>query len=544
MLIAKRYLGKTAGHLAIECALVFSISFSTNTQSRGNSHSSGSTTSASKNNNKTCPRELFRQVSIGDTRGGYLGFFSGVTADDACRTKLKRHIKSPSDLEKLIDQTDEYGTGTSSFISSCAKNWKSKSNCTRNSPCTRLSEDQQFSAVGDYYYNMTNLRLTAMSSFEGIAAIDRLTGSPVLQGHSNLSDGDIPGIGDYVSKFKSEKACLQHQPDEFHAALDQTKTAVKNLEIIRNKLKSLKYKRCPPGRSCYRDPALAKNLLNARASILRILPWLNTDTFKDVVNGKKKPKEESLGWFLEKGLGEIRSGLSEELTEMKEISNCIHGGNGCIKKHLEKLAEIPSVEPDKEGFRRLKDNDREGAEALFEMGNGQCRRDIRVAKKQTGEVINSALIGAALTVGTFGVGALASASINGAKISAMAARFPKSIQALEVATNRGLTTVATKFPTSVKLAQAAAFGADGLWLGASGSDALNECNNHIASQISQEASESVKRGEISCTTAQINNISISTLSRSCVMSASMAAIDALPFTPAVFSTIRKVKAAK
>jgi len=159
-------------------------------------------------------------------------------------------------------------------------------------------------------------------------------------------------------------------------------------------------------------------------------------------------------------------------------------------------------------------------------------------------VINSALIGAALTVGTFGVGALASASINGAKISAMAARFPKSIQALEVATNRGLTTVATKFPTSVKLAQAAAFGADGLWLGASGSDALNECNNHIASQISQEASESVKRGEISCTTAQINNISISTLSRSCVMSASMAAIDALPFTPAVFSTIRKVKAAK
>lgn len=536
-----------------------------------------------------CPEALFDQVVERDKQKGafglandleYLGkdYNQGSTAHEKCQNpEGDPQITSALELEHVIQGMDELDLGTAvqpGHIHSCLAHRKDG-----------VSEEDKRATVANYYYLSNRLKMGSKANMEGVAGIDRLLGGDFMKGYPSHYNSRIPGTGDLAAQLKSDPACKERAPnDELQKMAEQTQHALKALVDLRKRQKQNR-KRIgrANGKIVAVNKELDEKLTKSIAAITSAFPWLTSPAFEDIVhgphpiehkahrrNGGSKGVEnkqihlwttENIQSHLVQHLKDSRAAMIAQTKSYQQAAECIHSNkHGCLNDHVDSIAASPEI--DFSHFsdlttQKLKVNSitPEKADKLssayMELSMGVCRQEYRNSKEKTAEVVESTVFNVALTAATFGASAYAMAAIKAAQ--AAAAAGGKSLNIYQAS---------SKVPNVAKVAFASALGADVHWVGPSARDALEQCAGEVAMNADRkggsveyqddgmakliEPAAPQDFNKINCSTDAGRDLAIARESRNCILSVSLAAVDALPLLPPLahsFASLRKTNSA-
>ncbi|MEO5668873.1 MAG: hypothetical protein ABIR96_12505 [Bdellovibrionota bacterium] len=495
-----------------------------------------------------CPEALFDQIASGDhSSGGWLAAVkpmiywmdtSVLKGADSCRNYLTNTFKNPFELEKLFSKIPELSLGPEHDMLA--------SRCLIGSPAAaRMQSEDRYAAVADYVALMTRLKTGTVGDIETIAAIDRTLGQPVLAGVPDFDNKEVPGSKDAVVQISGDPRCTESRTADFDGMVSQTLSAFASLQEIAQKSainhhKALGVRDRGPGTVI--DEAVQTKLDQAREAILNNFSWMKSKEFEPLMgqryvqHGRGRSFDQwskgSIEDTLKKHLQNARQGLVEQVTRFKDAGVCIHSPQlNCLNKSFKALSETPDINlsgilkniHDRQQTRFTK----EEAFAIGGLGTSECRQSIRELKKEANDTARSFVGNTALTVATFGAGAYANIALRGVEAGGFASKIPAMTKVIQ--------SVGTKFPLSLRLAQGTVFGSDGLWLGEAGVSAYAKCFGKMETAITRDT-RSLSR-QISCGNVTVGKVSAEIANRNCLLEASMAAVNALPFLPKVVGKV-------
>ncbi len=469
---------------------------------------------------ESCPEALLYQIKKQDLKAGgsklseWLGLnFSGIDMSRGCRFLLTKTFPTPQDLESFFLSQNEINLGrrgSQPFVSQCMARAK-------------LSTDQQYAALTEYYYTMNRVSRSAQAQLGVITFADRMLGLPPLKDTEIPYDKNLPGSRQYYWDTRNNPDCQKSAKEDFNAMVQDTQKALFKLSAIEAEEKL--YQGSRTQRALPPNPQRLAQLKKAREAILRTVYWLESPNFSNLIGKryihprsgtKDQWSAEYLSERLSNHLRELKSGAQNEIKQLSSVASCLHSSAAdvdCIAQtapHLLKTLPMNMEQLFSKPEKSASDSDLKKYQAALALGAGECRAKNREEKAKANQVASDAIVQTVLTVATAGAGHVYHAS--------------------KAAMGAAAAGAATKLPVAVQMARGFTLGADTAWLGVSGQDALNECNKIIQTTLAFNQHNQHSSPTTSCQSSMSASNPVFA-DRSCTLSAIMAAVDGLPFVP-------------
>lgn len=403
-----------------------------------------------------CPTSLIinteedAKISVRNWYGRKEGY-----SDEFCFNALSKVVETPDAIElsrRLASHPlTSLGKNGSTLSASCINSIK--------------DPDRRKFFVAEYHSNMARLKITSLASLESISAIDSLLGKRSLENIKCPKDG-MPAV---VENCKKLKACEAQGGLEVQA---------KELEAIYPHYRELKRKFDNLKHFRKEFPVLFEEIEKKIQAIEFIYPTLKGKDFLRKLDPKKRNFSEALQRQLEK----TREKILEQFNQYQTGVACMQGTGECTKfDEILATASPLSVEDfsQGEGFSK------EDAEVRDYLGAAQCRQIIRKVSENQSEAMRDFVIGTALALTPFGIGAYA------AYCRASVAAIENSIILPALVNRQVILDSAVSISQKAAIASRTVLGFDLFALGKNGIDAYSHCSKEL-NRLSDKKSETDK----------------------------------------------------
>ena len=515
---------KKFGFLVIGCLSFYS------SQAEVHGHISPRTNTINKQEALPCPVGLFEQIYKRDQ--GFTLFDSANPSKACANTFSDRMIGSSEELEATIAQSEFLATQSApNFLNQCLQKFDSQ-----------LNVRQKNAAIGEYGYLSTRGALGFRSNLETIVSLDRMLGSDSLRGpdYDSKELKFLPGAETWLSETDRDRECHSPKADSFNSQVQDSMDALAALQALdkaasNNRESDVSYQNDGSSSTTYsiKDAAAEAQINATKEWILTQYPWLRQSNFQKLVDGvgaiSNSALQEKVSNHLRNYFKDLRRRLTGENNKILKAQACLHRNEpGCFRRNQKTFLGLPPID-----FSQINEA-QDKAEGLknktayrrvsSELGFAQCRLGARADKSKVNGIAAELALNVGLTVATAGASVIATAAAKG-----MLALGTRGVM------------LATRVGTAGQMARGITLGADLVWLGKAGQEALEACQTQVlANHPMGEDPSSENLEKIRCNHPNaVRNSQVHRDMNACVMSAGMMVTNALPLVPAVIFQARR-----
>jgi len=381
--------------------------------------------------------------------------------------KLDEHYQSFT--SSLIPQFNKFNKG-------CLNKWNTLSD--------------QRDVISFYYYGQTRILSDGLSTLNSIAALDAKLGEPVLEGVNCEDSNRLSPVCNKLKSCGTESGLKQDVED--------TKMAMSLIEAMK-------------------DEEDEEKKFQVEQGLYRLYPWLQGKEFKANLNKNKLSDDSHIEKAIKSQYKATRDSLKKRIAKNKKLSACLEGrNNNCdkFKEELSSLVKAPVM------------GDNKTAESILGkhyINQQSCMQKQYETKKSADDSVDDFAFGAAVTVGTMGLGSIAAGTgilFKGTVIGSTTVRNANLVRNAARLTNLGI---------------------NGSLIASGAVDAKNTCQNELNKlQIYQKLKGQVNKVQICPVKGADPHYQLMADYKACLIAAAFVGLDFLPISGlAIVNKFRK-----